>query len=183
MLNKAINWQPELRDELVTLRPLQKSDFADLFHIASDPSIERKELIFNWRKKNGFQIYFDEAIASKNSMAILNTSSLKTIGYASYLDYSLKNSKVSIWFICLPNAGCYAYYVSTKKLLLKHAFKFVDNAHFYVGSKSIGPQAELVKIGAEKIKDFNSANGNKKKQQFEYVVTKTTWLRLFRPVL
>jgi RimJ/RimL family protein N-acetyltransferase len=47
-----------------------------------------------------------------------------------------------------------------KRLLLAHAFKFVENVVFYVGEKNIRSQKAMEKIGAIKIGMATRTYGN-----------------------
>ncbi len=60
-----------------------------------------------------------------------------------------------------------------KRLLLNHAFKFVENVVFFVGEENIRSQRAMEKIGAIKVGTVTRAYGNHPPaRNLKYVIKK-----------
>lgn len=79
-----MNLQPYLDGKLLTLRPLKKSDFEALYAAASDPLIWTQHPKADRFKRIPFQFFFDEAIASKGALAVIENATREVIGTSRY---------------------------------------------------------------------------------------------------
>ena len=167
--------QPTLQDELIKIVPLTKNDFESLFTIASDPMIwEQHPQPDRW-KKEIFQTYFDEAIDSGSAFLVYEKKTNQPIGCTRYYEYDPGNSGIAIGytFLARPYWGG-RYNWSMKKLLIDHAFSFVDRVLFHVGKTNVRSQRALEKIGAVKIGDWEQGE---KPPHYEYEIRKDAWQR------
>ncbi len=174
MIPTTINWQPALlEDDLIQLLPLQTADFEALYEAASDPLIWEQHPEKERYKKDVFQLYFDNAIASKSAFIMLDKKSGKVIGSTRYHDYKPESSSIGIGYTFLIRE-CWGglYNQSSKKLLLNHAFQYVDKVFFQIGTNNIRSQKATMKLGAKKVGAVELDLNGKKLPHFTYVITK-----------
>jgi N-acetyltransferase len=142
--------QPTLTGDLIELRPLQPEDFDALFSAASDPLIWEQHPESDRYERNVFEKYFCGALESKGAFAITDRKSGRIIGSSRYCNLNPGNSEVEIgWTFLERKFWGGSYNRELKKLMLDHAFQFVDRVLFVVGEKNLRSQKALEKIGAK----------------------------------
>jgi RimJ/RimL family protein N-acetyltransferase len=148
--------QPRLTGELLELRPLQPDDFDALFAAASDPLIWEQHPESDRYKRAVFQKYFDGAIESGGAFAIIERKSGRIIGSSRYVNVvaaavtggsPIREIEIGWTFLERSFWGG-RYNRELKKLMLDHAFRFVDRVLFVVGENNLRSQKALEKIGA-----------------------------------
>lgn len=145
-----MNLQPTLENELITLRPLRENDFKALYEVAKDPLIWEQHPNADRYKKGKFKKLFDEFIESRGTLITIDVKTGQVIGASRYHNYNKTKSEVEIGWTFLARAywgG--AYNKAMKHLMLKHAFKFVNNVVFLVGPENIRSQKAVEKIGGK----------------------------------
>jgi RimJ/RimL family protein N-acetyltransferase len=149
MEKEIIDLQPALIGDLIELRPLRPDDFDALFSAASDPLIWEQHPESDRYQRDVFQKYFDGALESKGAFAIIERKSGRIIGSSRYCNLDSKNSELEIgWTFLERQFWGGSYNRELKKLMLDHAFRFVDRILFVVGEKNLRSQRALEKIGA-----------------------------------
>lgn len=145
--------QPTLGGNLIVLRPLRPDDFDALFSAASDPLIWEQHPENDRYQRDVFQIYFDGALESKGAFAIIDRKSGRIIGSSRYCNLEPRDSEVEIgWTFLEREFWGGRYNGELKKLMLDHAFQFVDRVVFVVGEHNLRSQKALEKIGAKFLK-------------------------------
>lgn len=141
--------QPTLRGKLIELRPLQPADYDELFRAAGDPLIWEQHPEPDRYTKEVFQRYFEGAIESRGAFVVIDRKTGNIIGSSRYHDLKPEESEVEIGFTFLERAYWGGEYNGEmKRLMLDHAFKFVDRVVFVVGKDNMRSQKALAKIGA-----------------------------------
>jgi len=141
--------QPTLKGRLIDLRPLQAEDFESLFAAASDPLIWEQHPERDRYKRDVFQKFFDGAIDSGGAFAVVDRKSGRIIGSSRYCNLNPAEHEVEIGFTFLEKAFWGGTYNGElKKLMLDHAFQFVDRVLFVVGESNVRSKEALQKIGA-----------------------------------
>ncbi len=141
--------QPILAGELLRLRPLTKHDFDDLCAAAADP------LIWAQHPKNRsdravFTEFFTDSVASGGALVALDASTGEVIGTSRYNGYDKEKSEIEIGWSFLARAYWGGRYNSEmKRLMLAHAFQFVENVIFVVDSENLRSQKAVEKIGGK----------------------------------
>jgi N-acetyltransferase len=149
--------QPTLKGSLIELRPLRVADFEDLFAAASDRLIWEQHPESDRYQREVFQRYFDGAIDSKGAFAIIDRASGRIIGSSRYCNLDETESEVEIGWTFLERAFWGGRYNrELKKLMIEHAFRFVDRVLFVVGENNLRSQRALKKIGAEFLKKLQT---------------------------
>lgn len=144
----AFEPQPTLEGALVRARPPQPSDFAALDTVASDPRLWEQHPDERWRK-DVFRAYFAGQLASGGGLAIVERSTGDMIGSSRYHDGSAERSEVEIgWTFLARRCWGGAYNADLKRVMLEHAFRFVDQVVFLVHEQNLRSRRALEKLGA-----------------------------------
>jgi RimJ/RimL family protein N-acetyltransferase len=140
--------QPILKSEILELRPLRADDFKPLYAVASDPLIWEQHPNSDRYKLDVFRKFFDEALQSGGALIALDRKNDQVIGSSRFHCYDLERSEIEIgWTFLARSHWGGVYNGEMKRLMLSHAFKFVDNVIFLVGSNNLRSQRAVAKIG------------------------------------
>src|SRR5438094_7512743 len=154
--------QPNLKGELIELRPLRPEDWHALFVVASDPLIWEQHPEHDRYERDVFQVFFREALESGGAFVVIDRSSQQIIGSTRFYGYDPEKSEIEIgWTFLARKYWGGSYNREMKALLLTHAFKFVHNVVFYVGEDNVRSQKAMEKVGASKVGTATRAYGNR----------------------
>jgi RimJ/RimL family protein N-acetyltransferase len=141
--------QPHLIGDLVELRPLRPEDWEGLYAVASDPLIWALHPASDRYKKEVFREFFREALESGGAFLVLDRRTQQIIGSSRYFGLDRANREIEIgWTFLARSHWGGRYNGEMKRLMLDHAFKFVDNVFFLVGPNNLRSRRALEKIGA-----------------------------------
>ena len=147
----SFDLQPNLKGELIELRPLRPEDWDDLFSVASDPLIWEQHPESDRYKEDVFKVFFRDALESGGAFVIMDNKSQQIIGSTRFCDYAPEKSEIEIgWTFLARNYWGGRYNRELKRLMLAHAFKFVENVVLLVGQKNIRSQKATERIGGIK---------------------------------
>ena len=152
MYNTELKIQAILQSDLVRIRPMQANEFESLFAVASDPLIWELHPQSDRYKREVFLKYFESAIQSGGALVIEDTKDNSIIGASRYYDHIEEKSSIVIGYSFLVRkywGGTYNREV--KKLMLQHAFMFVENVNFEIGENNLRSRRAIEKIGAKLI--------------------------------
>ncbi len=161
--------QPTLTSDLLTLRPLREEDWDELLDVASDPLIWEQHPNNDRWKEDVFREFFDGAMASGGAFVVIDSTDGKIIGSTRYNGYDAEKSQVEIgWTFLECSHWGGTYNGEMKRLLIEHAFGFVENVIFMVGIDNLRSQKALEKIGATRIDRRPNSAG---RDSFVYRIT------------
>jgi RimJ/RimL family protein N-acetyltransferase len=145
------DFQPTLIGPTITVRPIASDDWSELFKAGSDPEIWKLHPVAGRHTEPGFRKFFDGAIGSKMGFVFVDQTSGRLIGSSRYYGYEPERSEIEIgWtFIVRSHWGGRANR-EVKRLMLDHAFTFVDTVVFWVGEENWRSQGAMTKIGGVK---------------------------------
>ena len=147
----SFDLQPNLKGELIELRPLRREDWNELFAVASDPLIWEQHPESDRYKKEIFKIFFEGALDSGGAFVVIDTKTRQIIGSTRFYGYNPEKSEIEIgWTFLARKYWGGRYNAEMKQLMLAHAFKFVENVVFFVGENNFRSQRATEKIGAVK---------------------------------
>jgi RimJ/RimL family protein N-acetyltransferase len=174
-----INWQPDhLENDFVKILPLSESDFEEVYSAASDPLIWEQHPASDRYKREVFQNYFDEAMNTGTGFKIIEKTSGEVIGSTRFYEYKPEDSSIMIGYTFLARKYWGGKYnPSIKKLLLDHAFQYVDKVIFQVGGGNIRSQKAIEKLGAKKEGESTLNLNGKVILHQEFVLLKENWDR------
>lgn len=96
-----------------------------------------------------FRQYFDSAVASKMAFVFVDRPTDRLIGSSRYYAYDSERSEIEIgWTFIVRSHWGGPTNREVKRLMLDHAFGFVDTVIFWVGEKNWRSQGAMTKIGA-----------------------------------
>ncbi len=158
----SFDLQPNLKGELIELRPLAPEDWNELFAVASDPLIWQQHPESDRYKENVFKIFFREAMECGGAFVIIDTKNQQIIGSTRFYGYDPERSEIEIgWTFLARKYWGGRYNRKMKRLMLAHAFKFVENAIFFVGENNIRSQKATEKIGGIRSGMVKKTYGNR----------------------
>jgi N-acetyltransferase len=145
------DFQPTLTGPTVIIRPVTSGDWAELFEVGSDPEIWKLHPRSDRYTEPAFRAYFDSAVASKMAFAFVDRTTSRLVGSSRYYGYDPGRSEVEIgWtFIARSHWGGTTNR-EVKRLMLDHAFTFLDTVIFWVGEDNWRSQGAMTKIGGTK---------------------------------
>ena len=139
--------QPILTGEILLLRPLQATDFADLYAVAADPLIWEQHPDKTRCQEEGFKRFFQEALESGGGLVAIDRSDGRIIGSSRFHGYDEETSEIEIgWTFLARSHWGGRYNREMKHLMLRHAFKFVNNVIFVVDFQNYRSQRAVVAV-------------------------------------
>jgi RimJ/RimL family protein N-acetyltransferase len=142
--------QPVLDGERLYLRPLTLADWDALYAIASDKLLWEKHPSHDRWQEPVFRAFFDDALVKGGALAIVDKASGAVIGSSrfQFCDRQEEDGALEIgWsFLARPYWGL-GYNAEFKRLMLEHAFRYVDRAVFRVGADNVISCKAMAKIG------------------------------------
>lgn len=171
----AVNLQPTLEGGLLQLRPLRQDDFDALYAVASDPELWAQHPANDRWQEHVFRQFFDEALARKGALVIIDKATGQVIGSSRYHAYSAEQDEVEIgWTFLARSHWGGMHNGELKRLMLEHAFGFVGNVIFKVGVTNWRSQRAMEKIGGICMGSSADAAGN---DSYVYRITRTAFNR------
>ena len=148
----AFDLQPHLKGELIELRPLTRNDWDNLFAVASDSLIWEQHPERDRYRKEVFRVFFQDALESGGAFVVVERKTRQIIGSTRFYGYDPEKSEIEIgWTFLARKYWGGRYNAEMKRLLLNHAFKFVERVVFFVGKDNIRSQRSIEKLGAHKV--------------------------------
>jgi RimJ/RimL family protein N-acetyltransferase len=144
--------QPTLEGPLVTLRPLSPADHERLFAVAADPLIWEQHPDKTRFQPAGFQAFFQQALDSGGALLALESASGRVIGSSRFHGYDEAADEVEIgWTFLARSHWGGQYNREMKRLMLEHAFRYVDRVIFLIDPANHRSQRAIEKIGAVRV--------------------------------
>jgi len=162
--------QPHLRGELVELRPLREEDFDTLFAVASDPLIWEQHPASDRYKEDVFRGFFRGAMDSGGAFLVLDAKSGVVIGSTRYCDQRENQIEIGYTFLARSQWGGAAN-GEMKRLMLDHAFQFVERVVFVIGPTNWRSRKAVEKIGAVFVEEIV---GNQGQDRVVYAIDRPT---------
>jgi RimJ/RimL family protein N-acetyltransferase len=145
------DFQPTLTGPTMIVRPIAAADWTELFAAGSDPEIWKVHPVPDRYTEAGFRKFFDGALTSKMGFAFVERSTGRLIGSSRYYGYEPELGEIEIgWTFLARSHWGGATNREVKRLMLDHAFTFVDTVIFWVGDTNWRSQGAMTKIGGVK---------------------------------
>jgi RimJ/RimL family protein N-acetyltransferase len=170
------DFQPTLSGPTVIVRPVVADDWAELFAAGSDPEIWKVHPVPDRYTEPGFRKFFDGAVDSKMGFVFVERSTGRPIGSSRYYGYEPERREIEIgWtFIARSHWGG-ATNREVKRLMLDHAFTFVDTVVFWVGDQNWRSQGAMTKIGGVKREGLSTRELSGDRPYFIFEITKARY--------
>ena len=141
--------QPTLHGELVNLRPLREEDFDALHAVASDPLIWEQHPASNRHELSVFRDFFRDAIASGGALLVTDARTGAVLGSSRFHGFREGAREVEIgWTFLARERWGGRFNGELKRLMLSHAFRFVDSVVLVIGTDNARSRRAAEKIGA-----------------------------------
>jgi N-acetyltransferase len=152
--------QPTLTGDLLELRPLRPDDFDELYAVASDSLIWEQHPHSDRYQKDVFTTFFREALESGGAFLVTDLKDGRVIGSSRFARYDPEQSVIEIgWTFLARSHWGGRYNGEMKRLMLAHAFRFVETVVFRIGPQNYRSQRAVEKIGGVRIGTSTNAAG------------------------
>ena len=143
-----IDLQPTLVGDHVTVRPLRADDWEAMFSAAADPGIWELHPVSDRYAETVFREFFDGALASKSAFAFIDRAGGAIFGSSRYHGHDPASREIEIGWTFLARAYWGGdFNREIKRLMIEHAFGFVDTVIFFVGETNLRSRRAMEKIG------------------------------------
>ena len=151
--------QPHLVGDLIEVRPLRPEDWESLFRVASDSLIWEQHPDQDRYQEEVFKEFFREALESGGALAVIDRKTQKIIGSSRYFGFEPTKREIEIgWTFLARSHWGGKYNGELKRLMLDHAFKFVESVVFLIGPTNVRSQKAVEKIGSVLIERREKTN-------------------------
>lgn len=142
--------QPTLTGERLLLRPVTGDHFGPLYAVACDPQIWALHPAHDRWQEPVYRAYFDDGLASGGALVAIERDSGSVVGSSRFDRYDPANGgAVEIgWTFLARRLWGGAFNREMKRLMLTHAFQWVERVEFRVGEGNVISRRALEKIGA-----------------------------------
>ena len=170
------DFQPTLVGPTITIRPVRADDWSELFAAGSDPEIWKVHPVPDRHTEAGFRKFFDGAVTSKMGFVFIDRATDRLVGSSRYYGYEPELSEVEIgWtFLARSHWGGRANR-EVKRLMLDHAFTFVDTVVFWVGDENWRSQGAMTKIGGVKREGLYTRELSGDRPYFIFEITRSRY--------
>jgi RimJ/RimL family protein N-acetyltransferase len=156
----SFDLQPNLEGERLSLRPLRKEDFPDLYAVASDPLIWEQHPNKDRHTEVVFREFFREALESGGALIAVDSRDGRVIGSSRFHGYDGGKSEIEIgWTFLARSHWGGVYNGEMKRLMLGHAFRFVKSVIFLIGPQNVRSQRAIEKIGGVRVGPRTDSSG------------------------
>ena len=140
--------QPHLVGDLVELRPLRADDFDALFAVAADPLLWEQHPSPDRYQEEVFRSFFQAALESGGALVALDRRDGRVIGSSRFHGYDEAAIEVEIgWTFLARSHWGGTYNGQMKRLMLRHAFRYVGTVVFLIGPQNWRSRRSVEKIG------------------------------------
>ena len=150
--SEIFDLQPHLIGELIEVRPLAPDDWEGLFAVAADPLIWEQHPARDRYREDVFREFFREALETGSAFVVIDRKTGEMIGSSRYFGFDPRESSVEIGWTFLARAYWGGEYNGElKRLMLDHAFRFVERVVFVIGVTNFRSQKAVEKIGGVRV--------------------------------
>jgi RimJ/RimL family protein N-acetyltransferase len=139
---------------------MRADDFDPLFAAAADPLIWVQHRANDRYTEPVFREYFAGGMASGGALVARDLKDGRVIGSSRFHDYDEAKSEIEIGWTFLARSHWGGHFNGEmKRLMLRHAFQFVNHVIFVVGPQNMRSQKAVEKIGGARVGIRRDAQG------------------------
>jgi RimJ/RimL family protein N-acetyltransferase len=170
------DFQPTLVGPTVTIRPIAPEDWTEMYAAGSDPNIWEVHPVPDRYTEAKFRKFFDDAVASKMAFGFVDRATGRIIGSSRYYGYEAGIGELEIgWTFLARSHWGGATNREVKRLMLDHAFTFIDTVIFWVGETNWRSQGAMTKIGGVKREGLYTRELSGDRPYFIFDITKARY--------
>jgi RimJ/RimL family protein N-acetyltransferase len=141
--------QPHLEGDLITMRPMAADDFEPLFAVASDPLVWEMHPFNDRYKEPVFRAFFEDGLASGGALVAIDRESSAMAGSSRFSAVNAGAGEIEIgWTFLGRRFWGGPHNLDMKRIMLSHAFRFVDPVIFRIGETNLRSRRAIEKMGA-----------------------------------
>ncbi|MEY4608032.1 MAG: hypothetical protein RL625_249 [Gemmatimonadota bacterium] len=139
-----------LEGPTIVVRPLCPDDHEPLYTAAADPAIwALHPEPTRWQRTVFDQGFWPSALACGTAMVVIAKDAGAIIGASRYYDHRPADRYICIGYTFLVRAHWgTATNAELKRLMLEHAFRYVDTVEFHIGVGNLRSRRAVEKLGA-----------------------------------
>jgi len=124
------------------------SDFDALYAAASDQLIWEQHPARDRWQRDVFEVFFRGAMDSGGAFAVVDKKSDRIIGSSRFVKVKESDDAIEIgWTFLAREYWGGVYNLSMKRLMIDHAFRFVNNTLFFIGENNMRSRKAVEKLG------------------------------------
>ena len=141
--------QPVLEGERLVLRPLRPDDRDALWAVASDRELWARHPFHDRWQEPVFREFFADALAKGGALAVIDKASGDIVGSSRFQGHDPADGGVVEigWTFLARRLWGRGYNAEMKRLMLAHAFRFVERVTFRVGQDNVISRGAMKNIG------------------------------------
>jgi RimJ/RimL family protein N-acetyltransferase len=140
--------QPVLDGERLLLRPLTEDDWQALYAVAADRELWARHPSHDRWQEPVFRAFFEDALAKGGALAIVDKGTGEVIGSSRFQPSDRIGGALEIgWSFLARRYWGKGYNAELKRLMLEHAFRYVDRVVFRVGAENVISRKAMENIG------------------------------------
>jgi RimJ/RimL family protein N-acetyltransferase len=176
-------FHPTLTDTTLHLRPLSATDENTLTQAAHDPAIWAGHPAMDRYRPEVFKPYFEMLLASGGTLIVTDAKTNAVLGCSRYytVDYAPEDIAIGFTFLVKSHWGGGTNF-AMKKLMLDHAFQYVDCVWFDIAPTNIISQKATTKLGAQYSHDHFLDVGGGKREWKAYALARGDWVKRLETV-
>ena len=142
--------QPTLEGQRLVLRPLREDDWEVLWAVASDRELWALHPAHDRWQEPVFRAFFTDALDKGGALLVIDKHSGRAIGSSRFQAFDPGGGgSVEIgWTFLARNQWGSGANAEMKRLMLAHAFRFVERVVFRVGEGNVISRMAMANIGA-----------------------------------
>ncbi len=168
----ASDLQPTLQGERVILRPLTDQDFEALYAVAADPEIWAMHPYRDRYKREIFEDFFADAMASGGAFTVVDKADGKIIGGTRFGNYSAEDDEIEIgWTFFATAYWRTGINREVKALMLRHIFPQVRTVVFQIGATNFRSRTAVERIGGRLTREYVRTDRGDEQDYTRYELT------------
>ena len=166
--------QPVLVGERLELRPLRESDWAALWPVANDRALWAMHPMHDRWQEPVFRAFFADALEQGGALLAVERESGRTVGSSRFQAYDpAGGGRIEIgWTFLARDMWGSGLNDEMKRLMLDHAFRFVERVVFRVGETNWRSRRAVEKLGARLT---NEREGSGALTHLVYALDRADW--------
>ncbi len=181
-MSNRFSFQPTIRNETISVRPIIEGDYDGLFAIVSDKIMWEGHPSKDRYKAAEFKKWFKGAMDSGATIVVIDNSKNRLIGSSRFYIEDSEPDDISIGFTFIARqywGGKMNYQL--KKLMLTYAFEHFSIVWFHISPSNIRSQKATEKIGGVFTQTMDSNINGKSEPWMFYKIEKSDWLSEVQP--